>query len=389
MRAEAAASELMAGVRACAESIASRAADAEREARLPAETVAELSALKLFRVFQPARFGGLELHMRSVLPIIAELARSCPSTAWVSAVYQIHQWLLGHFPEQAQDEIFGDDPAQQVAGVLQPRTTAKRIDGGYGLSGASWPYGSGCDHCSWFLLGGLLVERGGPPDVTIFVVPRDDVGLADDWQVAGLRGTGSKTLIAGDLFVPEHRAIRFADLIDGKTAAGRSALYQAAPVPMLCLNVTGPALGAARAAIDFFQQHIAGRSLPFSQAKQVESAQAHLVLGKAMLEVDSAELLLREGAGLVREAAVAGEHMDIPARNRVRAYASAAVRQCIEAVNQLFLVSGGSASQQANPLQQWHRDVHAMAQHAALLHENNLELWGAAVLDQPLNSVFI
>ena len=85
----------------------------------------------------------------------------------------------------------------------------------------------------------------------------------------------------------------------------------------------------------------------------------------------------------------AGQQMPLVERNLVRAYSSGAVRQCIAAIESLFLAAGGTALQETHPLQQLNRDAKATAVHAALAHENNLELWGASRLGKPLNSQFV
>jgi 3-hydroxy-9,10-secoandrosta-1,3,5(10)-triene-9,17-dione monooxygenase len=108
-----------------------------------------------------------------------------------------------------------------------------------------------------------------------------------------------------------------------------------------------------------------------------------------MLQADSAELMLEKGAELVRNYSEAKKVMPVEERSRIRAYSSGAVRQCVNAIESLFLASGGTALQESHPLQQLLRDSKAMAEHAALSHENNLELWGAVRLGKPLNSQMI
>lgn len=366
-----------------------RAGDAEKQRRLSQKTIDELVAAGLFRVYQSARFGGPALSMAEVIPLITQTARACPATAWVLAIMQMHIWMIGVYPQQAQEEVFADDSNTLVCGVLQPRATAKRVAGGYELGETTWPYASGCDFARWATVGGLVHRDGGPPEMRVFLLPRDEYDIIDDWQVTGLRGTGSKSLAGGGTFVPDHRTISFMGAIAGKLGEDRSPLFKSSVLGLLYLNLTGPALGAAQAAIEAFIGHIQNRNLPFSIHKQVDSSQAHRLLGEAMLQTGSAELLMERGAAMVREKAEAGEQLPVVERNRVRVYSSAAVRQCVAAIESLFLASGGTVIQETHPLQQLNRDAKAMALHAALAHENNLELWGASRLGKPLNSEFV
>ena len=366
-----------------------RTGEAEVSRRVPEQNIAELGKAGLFRVFQPTRFGGAEMSMAEVLPMITQTAQACPSTAWVMAVLQIHTWLLTLDSDEAQDEVYGDDRETLIGGVLQPKGIAKRVDGGYELGEAIWPYSSGCDYISWAHLGGLVMNENGPPEAIVFLLPRQDYEIIDDWHVTGLRGTGSKSLSIKAAFVPEHRTFSMANAVSGKLGEGRSSLYQSAMLPMLCLNVTGPALGAAQTALETFISHIENRNLPFSILKQVDSPQTHHLVGEVMLQLDSANLMLGKGAALVQEYAEQQQKMPIDERSRVRAYSSAAVRQCVAAIESMFLASGGTALQESHPLQQLSRDAKAMAVHAALSHENNLELWGAVKLGKPLNSQMV
>ena len=366
-----------------------RAGEAEKQRRLSRQTIDELVAAGLYRAYLPTRFGGPELFMAEVFPLITQIARACPATAWVLAIMQMHTWLMGLYPQQAQDEVFKDDGDTLVCGVLQPRGMARRVAGGYELLEAQWPYSSGCDFARWAQVGGLVQQDDGPPEMRVFLLPREEYDIIDDWHVVGLRGSGSKSLATGGTFVPEHRTIRFADAITGELSKGLSALYRSSILPMLCVNPAIPVIGAACTAIEVFVDHVENRNLPFSIHKQVDSAQAHRLLGEAMTQTGSAELMLERGTVMIRDTAEAGELMPLVERNRVRAYSSGAVRQCVAAIESLFLESGGTALQETHPLQQLTRDVKAMSLHAALVHENNLELLGASRLGKPLNSEFV
>ncbi len=369
-----------------------RAAAAEADAlrRIPDASIAALVAAGLPRVFQPARFGGPELPMSAVLPLVAGLASACPSTAWVLAVLQIHAWIVGLFPDAAQEEVFGGAPGTLVAGVLQPRGTARPEAGGYLLEAGRWPFASGGDHGEWALVGALVPGNCGPPEAVLLLLRPGEFSLFDDWHVTGLRGTGSKSIAtAGGVFVPAHRALAFRAALSGDAGAGRTPLYRAAFVPMLSLNVTGPALGAARQAVEQFTRHLEGRTLPFSAAPQIAAAQTHRQVGEAKLRIGAAELVLERAAAAVATAAERNVPMTLEARARVRAESAWAVRACLEAVEGLYLASGGGVLQEAHPLARLHRDVHGMSLHAALNLDNNVELYGAAVLGQPLATQFV
>ena len=369
--------------------LSERLEETEQTRKIPEQTVAELREAELFRVFQPQRFGGTELSMAEVLPIIVAIAEACPSTAWVLAVHQIHQWIVGLFPNEAQDEVFGDDNNTLLSGVLQPRVKVARENDGYRIAEGRWVFASGCDYANWVHIGGLLMSESGPPAPQVFLIPKSDFQILDDWHVTGLRGTGSKSITVQDLYIPAHHSISFMDAISGAAGAGKSALYQSAFAPMLSLNVTAPALGAVRTAIDVFKQHIETRNMPFSQNKQADSAITHRQLAQVMMKTDVAELLLDRASRMVRDYAERGEVMPLQPRLTVRLDSSYAVRQCLEAVNELCQVSGGGILQNTHPLQRLQHDIHAMTLHAALNLDANFEMLGAATLGRPLGTNFV
>ncbi len=383
------AEELLASAQKLKPAFASRLDIAERNRQVPAENIEELRRAGLFRVFQPKRYGGAEISMAEVLPIIAVLAVGCPSTAWALAVLQIHQWIIGLFPVEAQDEVFADNPDTRLVGVLQPVGGVTREGDGYRIPGGRWPYASGCDYADWVHLGGLVTNENGPPEPRFFVVPRQDFEIFDDWEVTGLRGTGSKSITVENIFVPAHHSIPLADAVSGKAGLGESAVHRSAFLPMLSLNITAPALGATRRAIEVFKAHIAERNMPFSPAKQVAAPQTHRQLAQAITKTNTAELLLANSAASVRDFAERGAIMAVDKRLRTRVESSYAVKLCLQAVNELCEVSGGQMLQETHPLQRLQRDVQAMSLHAALNHDTNLELLGADTLGQPLSTQMV
>ena len=375
---------LLARAEGLKDNLAARLPLAERNRQMPAESVEELRQAEIFRVFQPKRYGGAEISMAEVLPIIAALAEGCPSTAWAVAVHQVHQWINGLFPLEAQDEVSADNPDTRLVGVLQPCGGITREQGGYRIPGGRWPYASGLDYADWVHLGGLVTNDGGPPEPRVFVVPKTDFAILDDWEVMGLRGTGSKSITVEDIFVPSHHSIALADAISGKAGADKPTVHRSAFLPMLSLNITAPALGAARTAIAVFREHIAERNMPFSIHKQVKAPQTHRQLAQAMIKTSTASLLLDNSAAMVKENSERGEPMPLADRLQTRVESSYAVQLCLQAVNELCAVSGGRMLQETHSLQRLQRDVHAMSLHAALNHDVNLELMGAETLGQPL-----
>ena len=126
---------LLEQARALIPRIAERAALATAARQLPAETIAEYHETGILRILQPKRFGGTQGRFSLFSRIVEELTYGCASSAWVYAVLAEHQWIIAQYPEQAQIDVWGDDPVAVASSSLAPREAARRVPGGWRLSG--------------------------------------------------------------------------------------------------------------------------------------------------------------------------------------------------------------------------------------------------------------
>ena len=185
---------------------------------MPPQTIADYRAAGILRILQPRRFGGQQGRFSLFSRIVEELTYGCASAAWVYAVLAEHQWIIAQYPEQAQVDVWGDDPEAVASSSLAPRAAAERVPGGWRLSG-HFPFSSGCDYAQWAILGAFLGEIGDPRHIAYLLAPLSEIEIVDDWQTLGLAGTGSKTLVLHDLFVPEHRCVMVATSLPARRRA--------------------------------------------------------------------------------------------------------------------------------------------------------------------------
>jgi 3-hydroxy-9,10-secoandrosta-1,3,5(10)-triene-9,17-dione monooxygenase len=367
--------------------------EAEQSRKVPSKNIAALRKAGLLRVLQARRYGGHQQTLRTHIDTIATVGQGCGSTAWCMGVMHAHSWLMAHFPQAAQEETYGTDPNAIISAVIAPRGQAKPAKAGYLLNGV-WPFGSGCQHADWLFLGAaVLNDRGEVVDEGDFLVPARDVTVKDDWNVTGLRGTGSCTLLADNIVVPEHRYLSLRGLIAGKTpgaALHEGSLYKSAGVPVLTLALAPCALGIARAALEAFKLRLPGRKVAYTQDEvQIEMPITHVQAAQAATRIDVAEALLYRCADEIEAAAERGEMMEFTKRARVRADCAWAVRQCLEAVEILYLASGGSGIAESSVLGRAWRDLHAVNMHGLLNFETNMELYGRIVLGLEPNTPLI
>ena len=372
---------------------AERVGEADRLRRVPDANVAELRQAGLFKVLQARRYGGHQASLRTHIDVVAEIARGCTSTAWCVGVIHAHSWLMGLFPEAAQQDTYGSDPETLISAVIAPRGKARAVAGGYTLSGF-WPFGSGSQHAGWLFLGAAVENEAGETiDEADLLVPVADITIKDDWNVTGLRGTGSCSIVAKDVFVPAHRYLSLRAAIGGSAPGPvlhEGWLYRSAVVPVLTLAIAPAALGAAQLAFDTFTKKLPGREVAYTQREQqIAMPVTHLQVAEAATKIDVARLLLYRCADEIQDAAERGAEMEFMKRARVRMDCAHAVRQCLEAVETLYLASGGSGIAEANPTQRAWRDVHAINMHGLLNLQTNQEMYGRILLGQTPNTPLI
>ena len=345
-----------------------RAPAAEKLRRLPDETFADFQEAGLFRALQPRRWGGYELDPGVLYQAVMEVGTVCGSSAWILGVIGVHNWHLAIFPPRAQEDVWGEDTGIQLSTSLAPTGTVNRVDGGYRLSGR-WSFSSGCDFCHWAVLGGLAppVGSGEPPDARVFLVPRSDYVIDDNWHVMGLCATGSKDLVVEDAFVPEYRTHSYLDafhLNHPGTAINDAPLYRL-PFGLVFANgITAPAIGAALGALEAFREQSRRRINLRDQSRVVEDPFVQYRMAEAAAEIGaSRDRLLGNFAEMMRLAR-AGEEIPLPLRARCKWDAGKAVDRSVQAVDRLFEASGGRGIFLDNPIQRAWRDVHAMRAHA-------------------------
>src|SRR5690554_3983526 len=137
------------------------------------------------------------------------LAEGCMSTAWIYGVMGVHPWQLARYSDQAQQDVWGENQDTLIGSTYMPVAKVTPVEGGYRISGR-WGFSSGSEHCQWTLLGGILPPEGNFTEAEhgTFLVPASDYRIERNWDVLGLRGTGSHDIVVEDAFVPAHRVQR-------------------------------------------------------------------------------------------------------------------------------------------------------------------------------------
>jgi alkylation response protein AidB-like acyl-CoA dehydrogenase len=352
-----------------------RAQSTEQARRVSDATTESFHQAGFFKLMQPARYGGYEYGFTAFIDVISELGRGCTSSAWGCSLGAIHQWLVGTFPQQAQDDVWGRHPEAIVCGSYAPAVMAERTDGGYLIQG-KWHFASNVDNSQWALLGVQFppAEKGAPPSAGFLLAPRSEWSIEDNWHVAGQAGTGSKTVVIDNpTFVPGHRKLSFAEASSNAppgSAVNTNPIYRIPFLSAVPVCLVSPILGTAQGAVDEFIElcgtrvtrgAVAGGGNRLSEFFPVQSR-----LAEASAAVDAARLLIYRDTAQVERMAMEGHAISVEQRIRNRRDHAYATRLSRDAVDALFASVGGNGLALNQPIQRMWRDANAISRHISL-----------------------
>jgi len=362
--------------------VAERASAAAAARQLPAETIDEYRAAGILRILQPRRFGGMQGRFSLFSRIVEELTYGCASSAWVYAVLAEHQWIIAQYPEEAQIDVWGEDPEAVASSSLAPREAARRVPGGWRLSGR-YPFSSGCDYAQWAIIGTFLGEKGDPRHIAYLLVPLAEVEIVDDWQVLGLLGTGSKSLILRDVFVPEHRSVMVSDLFAG-TPPGALVHpdYPVLRAPrgfLVSYSLPPVAIALGRRALEIACAALATR-VSRGVTKVAESEVVQMAIGEAAAAIDVATLLLHTGRESSTAAVSSGRKITEAEALRARRDMVYAQHQVSWAVDRLCEMDGARWVYDNDQLGAIRRDVMTILTHHAASRQAAMAPYGRMLL---------
>lgn len=369
--------------------ICERAGATESARCVPWANVTCLREAGLFRIVQPSAFGGWEQDFEVLADAIQSLAGACASTAWVCGLQAAHQWLVAGFCIEAQHDVWDSNPDALVCGSYAPVARALAVQDGYRLTGR-WSFASGCDVSDWAVCAALIPPERPElaPAPAFLLVPKCDYRIEDDWHVIGLAGTGSKSLLLDNVFVPAHRLLYFSSTTSGDTPGRRH--YRHNPtfgVPMLaniasCL--ASVAVGAATGALQEFINTTSARAtrgaVAGGQSRMAEFPTIQIRVAEAAASIDAArEILLRD---LRRRAATlrAGKEVSVEERIESRRGQAFAVRLAVEASALLNAATGGQGLSVTNPVQRAWRDTNAVGRHISFNWDAVGSMYGQMLL---------
>jgi len=359
-------------------SLRERAADADRNSRLAAETVRSLRDAGFFRILQPEFFGGYGMPPSTLWKVTRQLGRGCGSTAFVMSLLGLHCWIVGMFEPAAQAEVFRDGADAIVPNLsigARRGIEATRAGGGYVVSGA-WDFASGIDFADWVIAAIRVPDDAGEIEERLALVEPSEFSVdRDSWNMLGARGTGSKRVRLANSFIPDHRTIAWAAVEAGEypgSIVNSGPLYRrTCGGSLLVLSSAAPVVAVASAVVDHFTDVMKQRKL--QQWMTID-------LGRCASQIHMAHSLLIHDADEVYDTGLDGEDLGLEMQARHRADAAIISRTALAAADQLISALGTTALTSGLPAERALRDVHTMASHFRVQPEPACELYGKVLL---------
>ncbi|MDA1099853.1 MAG: acyl-CoA dehydrogenase family protein [Proteobacteria bacterium] len=359
--------------------LAAHSSQSEAARQLAGESVDAMRNAGLWRLLVPKRAGGDQRDFREAASLIGACSRHCSAAGWVLMVSAAHDWIIGGFPEAAQDDVWRHGPDGVTPGSLAPSGVLTPVNGGFKISGR-WSFNSGAAHGEWFLLGN--VERSsGKPRLFHVVVPRADLTLDDNWRTIGLRGTGSVDATAQDAFVPEHRAMDSGLLLGGRGEWARrhdSRLYRIPIIPGLAVYLAAAAGGIAEGAFDAALELITSQTDRYTGTKKLERPGMHMRLAEARGELACASSLVADTLDLLLR--TAGQDDSPALRAQAKFQAAYAVELFRRAVDRLMAATGARSAFDDSALQRAFRDLTMAAKHEMINFDTSAQAYGRTLV---------
>ena len=382
---------VIARARALVPGLRERQRETEQNGMVLPEAIDSFHEAGLYKVLQPKHFGGYEFGLDTFIRVAIEIASGCGSTGWVFSTGLQHQWQIGMYPLQAQEDVWNTNPKALAASSYAPTGLAVETEGGFRASG-KWSFCSGVDICQWMILGIRIAPEEGadPTGIGFILVPKDEYRVEKNWDVLGLIGTGSNDVVLDDIFVPAHRMLTHEQAQSGNPPGAEindgdlfKVPFFAAISDCLCAAI----LGMAQGTLEDYLADIRGRQTRGAAVGVTKSIadfmSIQLRVGEASASIDAAQQLVLRDCAEIMETIAAGKELTEAQRARNKGDLGFAVQLCVRAANLLFESAGGMGLYGHNRVQRGWRDIHAASKHISMNWDAVGSLYGRIQLGLP------
>lgn len=345
--------------------LVARMEECERNRCIPDATMADFQEAGFFRILQSRDYGGFEMDPQVFYAVSLELAKTCMSSAWVLSVIGVHNWQINLFDAEAAEEVWRDSSDVLISSSYAPVGRVTPVEGGFRLSGR-WSFSSGSEHCDWAFLGAVVPTEEAPFDMQnyrTFLLPRADYRIVDNWDVLGLKGTGSHDIVVDDAFVPEYRTHRMREDRGGTKFKHKPPLYRLPFMQVfsraVCTATLGAAEGALEKYIDLAQTRWSG-PIPMK-----DDPGAQRIAAQVKSELECMKRTLFGNFDELMSCARSGQEAELLDRARFRYDSAVVADRCRDLSSRMLKAAGSSGIRTNTALSRQHLDILASQAHIA------------------------
>ena len=373
-------------------------AEMDRRREVTPEVVEALVQADMLRLLLPKSIGGQEMQLVEYARTIEALGYADASVAWfINQSNVSSSTSAAAMPQETAREVFGRPDVGLAWGARHSRSKAIKVPGGYRVTG-SWSFASGGRHTTWLgchsaiqnpdgtphTRGPIIEGKGGRADDRSFVFLRSEAKIVDDWQVLGLRATGSDSYSVEDLFIPDERAPA-RDAPEERREPGP--LYVLGSTLLYATGFSSTTLGIARRLFETYVALARGKHSRASPSAMAMNGANQREIGQFEAKLSAARAFIHEAALEAYEAAAAGK-LTLDHRIRLRLATTHGMNEATDVSVACYRAAGTIAIMNSGPFERRFRDAMSASQHLQAMMPH-VEMVGRHILgvDNPIQHV--
>ena len=352
--------------------------EADKNSTVSKNVINAIKEEQIHRLIIPKEYGYPQIDFLTFNEFIKKVGYYNLSAAWLAYFFALHNAWAALLPKNRMDEIYNDGGL--LADIFAPVGEVTRGDGGYYLNG-KWNFVSGVNYSTWISLGAFYREDGAPPKRLGLCMRVEELTIVKDWDSLGLRGSGSNTVIADNVFVPDDMVFDFAEVINNRKPIPLEVdedylYYNTAFFPAFYLGFASMSLGAAERVINEYRERTKQR-IRYDGTNESMEPKSQRVLADLTLKLKSAQGLMKEYIEMLETdngQYLLGEYKGLRAQ---------IIQNCIDIAVKVQLALGAYALKKGNVIETMVRDLLAIGGHITSLYDDGIDSYGKALFGLP------
>lgn len=375
-------SKLMESAKKIGQIAEAESVQADLDATVSENVINAIIEEKIHRLILPKEYGYPQIDFTTFNDLVKQVGYYNLSAAWLTYFYSVHNAWAAFLPKNRMDEIFNDEGL--LADIFAPVGKVTRGENGYYLSG-KWNFVSGVNYSTWISLGAFYFEEGTPAPKRLALCMRvDELTIVKDWNPLGLRGSGSNTVIADNVFVPDDMVFDFADILKYRKPVPLEIdsdylYYDTAFFPAFFFGFASMCLGAAERVVDEYRERTKKR-VRYDGTNESMSPKSQRVLAELTVKLKAAEGLMKEYIEMLENDEgqyLLGEYKGLRAQM---------IQYCVEIAVKAQLALGAYAATRGDIIETMVRDLLTIGGHITSLYDDGMDSYGKALFGMPDNT---